>query len=74
MAPEARLGELVEIYDGLDSTNPDAALSANQGRVLNQKIIALTERVDDLAEAGSGSGSDTTFIPAADADIDALFE
>ena len=70
MAPEARLGELVEIYDGLDSTNPDAALSANQGRVLNQKIITLTEKVDNLGEGGS----DTTFTPATDADIDALFE
>ena len=74
MAPEARLGELVEIYDGLDSNNPDAALSANQGRVLNQKINTLTERVNNLGEAGSGSGSDTTLIPATDAAIDALFE
>lgn len=36
--PEPRIGEIIEIYDGLDSTNPDAALSANQGRILNEKI------------------------------------
>ena len=72
MAPQARIGETVEIYDGLDSTNPDAALSANMGSVLNGKITALSTRVSTL-ESGSGSGSDTTFTPAANADIDALF-
>ena len=70
--PQARIGETVEIYDGLDSTNPDAALSANMGSVLDGKITALSTRVSTL-EAGGGSGSDTTFTPAADADIDALF-
>lgn len=73
MAPEARIGEIVEIYDGLDSTNPDAALSANMGRVLNENHEALVERVEAL-ESGGGSGSDTTFTPATDAYIDALFE
>ena len=71
--PNARIGETVELYDGLDSTNPDAALTANMGRVLNDKITALTTRVSTL-EDGSGSGSDTTFTPAANADIDALFQ
>lgn len=71
--PNARIGETVELYDGLDSTNPDAALTANMGRVLNESIQALDTRVDAL-EAGGGSGSDTTFTPAANADIDALFQ
>ena len=68
--PNARIGETVELYDGLDSTNPDAALTANMGRVLNESIQALDTRVDALE---AGSGSDTTFTPAANADIDALF-
>lgn len=70
--PEARIGEIVEIYDGLDSDNPDAALSANMGRVLKEEHDDLEDRVTALESSG-GSGSDTTFTPAADADIDALF-
>ncbi len=69
--PEARLGE-IEIYDGLDSSSVIKALSANQGRVLNESIQGLDERVQDL-EAGSGSGSDITITTATDADIVALF-
>lgn len=73
MAPQARLGEIVEIYDGLDSDNPDAALSANMGRVLKEEHDDLADRVTAL-ESGGGSGSDTTFTPATDAYIDALFQ
>lgn len=69
--PQARIGE-TNIIDGLDSTDGFSALSANMGRVLDEKIQALDERVQDL-ESGSGSGSDTTHIPATDAEIDALF-
>ena len=69
--PQARIGE-TNIIDALDSTDGFSALSANMGRVLDEKIQALDERVQDL-ESGSSSGSDTTFTPATDADIDALF-
>lgn len=70
--PEARLGEVV-VHNGLASTSTTAALSANMGRVLNESIQDIDERVTALEE-GSGSGSDTTFTPATDAFIDALFE
>lgn len=70
--PNARIGETVEIYDGLDSTNPDAALSANMGSVLNGKITALSTRVTAL-ESSSGSGSDTTITLATASDVVALF-
>lgn len=66
--------ETVVVYDGLDSNDGTAALSARQGKILNDKNNALAERVENLENAGSGSGSDTTFTPAVDADIDALFE
>lgn len=41
-----------EIYDGLDSTSTSAALSANQGRVLNEKItnVATTEDIEAIFE------------------------
>lgn len=61
-----------EVIDDLTSTDPYAALSANMGRVLNVNHNALAERVSAL-ESGGGSGSDTTFTPATDAFIDALF-
>ena len=63
--PDPRIGELVEIYDGLDSNNPDAALSANMGRVLAERVTAL--------ESGGGSGSGTTINLATVSDIVALF-
>lgn len=71
--PEARLGEVV-VHNGLASTSTTAALSANMGRVLNEQCIDLDERVTALEEQGTGSGSDTTFTPATDDFIDALFE
>lgn len=71
--PDPRLGGSTEICDNLESTSILAALSANQGRVLKGYVDDLDERVTAL-ESGSGSGSDTTFTPATDAYIDALFE
>lgn len=43
------LGE-IEVYDGLDSTSIINALSANQGRVLNEKItnIATAAEIDAI--------------------------
>lgn len=38
----------IEIVDDLNSTNPEAALSANQGRVLNEKITNLQTDVTDI--------------------------
>lgn len=35
--PEARLGE-IELYDGLDSNSALYALTAKQGKILNEKI------------------------------------
>ena len=61
-----------EVIDDLTSNDPYAALSANMGRVLNVNHNALAARVTAL-ESGGGSGSDTTFTPATDAFIDALF-
>lgn len=71
--PNSRaLDEGIIVQNTLTSTSTVNALAANQGRVLNEKILALDERVTDLEE--QGSGSDTTFTPAANADIDALFQ
>ena len=69
--PNARIGE-INVIDALDSDDGFSALSANMGRVLNENHNALAARVTAL-ESGGGSGSDTTFTPATDADIDALF-
>lgn len=64
--PDSRaLGGDITVYDALDSTNGTTkALSANMGRVLNERLTAL--------EGNSGTGSGT-LTPATDADIDALF-
>lgn len=63
--PEARDLGSIEVYNALDSTSTINALSANMGRVLNERLTALEN-------AGSGSGS-CTCTPATDAEIDALF-
>ena len=36
----------LEVIDNLNSTDPYAALSANQGRILNQKIINIASVAD----------------------------
>lgn len=70
--PNSRaLDEGIIVQNTLTSTSTVNALSANMGRVLNENHNALVERVEALEE--QGAGSDTTFTPAADADIDALF-
>lgn len=40
----------IEVYDGLDSTSIINALSANQGRILNEKItdIATEAEIDEI--------------------------
>ena len=71
--PEARLGEVI-VHNGLTSTSTTSALSANMGRVLNESIQALDERVQTLETGGgSDSGSTITITIATDADIVALF-
>lgn len=57
--PQARIGE-TNIIDALDSDDGFSALSANMGRVLNEKIEDLADQVP-------------TLVPATDAVIDALF-
>lgn len=79
--PDSRaLDDGIVVHNGLTSTSTAYALSANMGRVLNEKILALDERVQVLEDgagsgSGSGSGSDNTITltPATDAEIDALF-
>lgn len=67
-------GSSTEICDNLTSTSILAALSANQGRVLKGYVDDLDERVTALeSDSGSDSGT-TTFTPATDDFIDALFE
>ena len=63
----------VTVYDGLDSTNPNIALSANQGRVLKGLIdnmdlsaYALKSELATVATSGSYNDlSDKPTIPAA---------
>lgn len=40
------LEETTEVYDALDSTDGTAALSANMGRVLNEKIPSLATNAE----------------------------
>lgn len=44
------------VYDGLDSTSTSDALSANQGRVLNEKYNALDSNMANLFPAGKPFG------------------
>ena len=39
-----------DVVDGLDSTSTTRPLSANQGRILNEKIEATQQRIDILEE------------------------
>ena len=41
----------VEIVDSLDSDAPDQALSANQGRILNERINVVTTDVEEIGES-----------------------
>lgn len=52
------------VYDSLDSTSTDDALSANQGRVLNEKYNALNGKKVDIQFSGSvpGEGSVTVKV------------
>ena len=45
-------GSDVNIYDGVDSTSTTSALSANQGRVLNEKINDNLQSILDLQNSG----------------------
>ena len=70
--PDSRaLDDGVIVHNGLTSTSTAYALSANMGRVLNEKILALDERVQDLED--QGTGSDITITLATASDIVALF-
>ena len=70
--PDSRaLDDGVIVHNGLTSTSTAYALSANMGRVLNEKILALDERVQDLED--QGTGSDVTITLATASDIVALF-
>ena len=57
--PQARIGE-IDVIDALDSTDGFSALSANMGRVLDEKIEDIADQIP-------------TLVPATDAAIDALF-
>ena len=70
--PDSRaLDDGVIVHNGLTSTSTAYALSANMGRVLNEKILALDERVQDLED--QGTTSDITITLATASDIVALF-
>lgn len=58
----------VTVYDGLDSTNPNIALSANQGRILkglidNKDLSAYALKSELATVATSGSYNDLTNKP-----------
>lgn len=52
------MGDTIEVVDGLDSDSTTDALSANQGRVLNERIDVVVASIERIAT---------------NADIDALF-
>ena len=61
-------GGSVTVYDGLDSTNPNIALSANQGRILkglidNKDLSAYALKSELATVATSGSYNDLTNKP-----------
>lgn len=51
-------GTSIDIVDDLQSARTDAALSANQGRVLNEKIYTLEDKIFD------GEKIDSTLLPS----------
>ena len=56
----------VEVIDNLESTNTKAALSANQGRVLNEKIENsgfITEEVDPTVPLWAKDPSKPNYTP-----------
>lgn len=71
MSDSRALDDGVIVHNGLASTSTAYALSANMGRVLNEKILDLDERVQDLED--QGTGSDVTITLATASDIVALF-
>lgn len=48
LASTTESGSAVDIVDGLTSTRTDAALSANQGKVLDEKITAVTNSLSSV--------------------------
>jgi len=58
------------IVDGLTSTDADSALSANQGKVLDEKITAVSEAVNVKLSSTYKAGGSIAFadLPAADAE------
>ena len=50
------------VEDVLTSTSTTNSLSANMGRVLNESILALEERVEDLENSSPTGGSTTVRI------------
>lgn len=72
--PDSRaLDEGIIVQNTLTSTSTVNALSANMGRVLNEKCLDLDERVTALEEQDTGSGSDITITLATASDVVALF-
>ena len=45
---DASAATVVEVIDNLLSTNPNAALSANQGKILDDKISALSTKLTSI--------------------------
>ena len=56
--------EQVEIVDNLTSTNTDKALSANQGKVLNEKNETLQQGISDLQAGIVGKEDKTNRVPS----------
>lgn len=61
-------GSLGIVYDGLDSTEPDVALSANQGRILNENVTAVRSLATAAATTATWNnitGTPSEFAPTA---------